>query len=89
MIKGLDMTSKRELLLHNIAAKYITNEEIDIELNGKQAELSCLKELLDISKKLKEDLDNDLPFNEIIKVIEEKKAITKKFESLTGISWRL
>jgi hypothetical protein len=83
------MNSKKELLLHNIAAKYIANEEIDIELDGKQSELSCLKELLDISKKLKEILDSNSSLDNIIKVIEEKKSITKKFESLTGITWRL
>ena len=83
------MKNKKEILLHNIAARYINNENIDIELNGKLAELSCLKELLNISKKLKVSLDNDSSFNEIISIIEEKKVITKKFESLTGITWRL
>ena len=83
------MNNKKELLLHNLAAKYIVNEDIDFELTGRQAELSCLKELLDISKKLKESLDSDVNLNDIINILSEKKEITSKFESLTGIIWRL
>ena len=83
------MKNKKEIILHNIAARYINNEDVDVELNGKLAELSCLKELLDISKKLKISLDNNTSIDAVINIIEEKKLITKKFESLTGITWRL
>ena len=81
---------QKELLLHRIAAKFIVNEEIDIELTGKPAEIDCLYELLTISKNLKEALcDKSTTLNEVLKIVEAKKDITKKFESLTGITWRL
>lgn len=81
--------TQKERLLHNIAAKYIMNENIDIELGGNLAEMKCLQQLLEISKQLKESLDNDRPFNEIIAILKEKKEITKKFENLSGMTWRL
>lgn len=81
---------QKELLLHRIAAKFIVNEEIDIELSGSPAEIDCLYELLTISKSLKEALSNkNTTLNEVLKIAEAKKDITKKFESLTGITWRL
>lgn len=83
------MYSDKEFKLHNIAAKYIISEDVDIELYGNHAELSCLKELLNISKELKESLDKDASFECILDVIKRKKEKTKKFESLTGITWRL
>ena len=81
--------TQKEKLLHSIAAKYIMNKEIDIELGGNLAEMKCLKELLEVSKSLKESLDNNDSYDKIINIIKEKKDITKKFENLTGISWRL
>lgn len=83
------MHNKKEALLHNVAAKYIMNEEVDIELQGSYAELYCLKELLDISRKLKESLEDSTSLDDIIEIINVKKQKTKKFESLTGITWRL
>ena len=81
---------QKELLLHRIAAKFIVSEEIDIELSGSPAEIDCLYELLTISKSLKEALSNkNTTLNEVLKIAEAKKDITKKFESLTGIAWRL
>ena len=83
------MHNKKEALLHNIAAKYIMNEDVDIELQGSYAELCCLKELLDISRKLKESLEDSTSLDDILEIINVKKQKTKKFESLTGITWRL
>jgi len=81
---------QKELLLHRIAAKFLVNEEIDVELSGNPAEIDCLYELLTISKCLKEALCNkSTSLNEVLKIAEAKKDITKKFESLTGITWRL
>ena len=81
--------TQKEKILHNIAAKYIMSESVEIELGGNLAEMKCLQQLLEVSKNLKESLDNDKPFSEIIAILKEKKAITKKFENLTGITWRL
>ena len=82
--------NKREKLLHKIAAKYISNESIDVELTGASAEMDCLLELLNVSKKLKNVLDDDnKSLEEAYAVIEEKKEITQKFINLTGINWSL
>ncbi len=81
--------NQKEKLLHNIAAKYIMNEDVNIELNGNYAEMKCLQQLLEISRQLKVSLDNDEPFNKIVALLREKKHITKKFENLSGITWRL
>jgi hypothetical protein len=81
--------NQKEKLLHNIAAKYIMNEDVNIELSGNYAEMECLQQLLEISRHLKESLDKDVPFNKVIELLKEKKNITKKFENLSGITWRL
>ena len=81
--------NQKEIMLHKIAAKYIVNEDVDVELSGNYAEVKCLKQLLEVSRSLKESLDNNDDFNKIIAILKEKKAITKKFENLSGITWRL
>ena len=85
----MNYINEKELFLHNIAAKYIIGENVEVELNGSYAELVCLKELLDISKELKVSLDKNASLDKIINLMHEKKEITSKFESLTGITWRL
>ena len=85
----MNYINEKELFLHNIAAKYIIGENVEVELDGNYAELVCLKELLDISKELKISLDECNSLDIIIEIMQKKKDITCKFESLTGISWRL
>tara|TARA_B100000131_G_C18010057_1_gene570092 strand:+ start:23 stop:271 length:249 start_codon:yes stop_codon:yes gene_type:complete len=81
--------TQKEKLLHHIAAKFIMEENIDIELGGNLAEMQCLQQLLEVSKLLKESLDNNDPYKKIVAILKEKKEVTKKFENLTGITWRL
>lgn len=82
--------NEKEKLLHNIAAKYISSESIDVELTGNSEEMSCLFELLNISKKLKTSLDDETTsLDEIYEVLSEKKTVTQKFISLSGINWSL
>ena len=84
------MLKDKEKLLHNIAAKYIMEEAVDIKLSGSSAEIDCLYELLEVSKKLKNTLDNKRStLKEIQAVLENKKEITRKFINLTGINWSL
>ena len=85
----MNYINEKELFLHNVAAKYIIGENVQVELDGSYAELVCLKELLDISKELKKSLDEDCSFDSIIDLMHKKKDVTSKFESLTGITWRL
>jgi len=83
------MMTQKEKLLHNIAAKYIMSEDIDIELSGRPAEMECLVSLLEVSKRLKIQLDEGATMKIINKTLQEKKELTKKFENLSGITWRL
>ena len=83
------MKNKKEKLIHNIAAKFIMGENLDIELGGSQAEIECLYELLSLSKELKESLDRNDSLDYVLEVIKTKKEVTKKFQNLTGIVWRL
>ena len=81
--------TQKEKLLHHVAAKFIMEEDIDIELGGNLAEMQCLQQLLEVSKSLKESLDSNDSFKKIVAILKEKKEVTKKFENLTGITWRL
>jgi hypothetical protein len=83
------MISQKEMLLHEIAAKHITNNNIDVELSGNPAEIKCFVKLLEVSKRLKIQLDENASLDMIIKTLQEKKDLTRKFENLSGISWRL
>ena len=85
----MNYINQKELFLHNVAAKYIIGENVEVELDGSYAELSCLKELLDVSRDLKNALDENASFDSIVNLMHKKKDITSKFESLTGITWRL
>ena len=40
-------------------------------------------------KKLKIFLEQDKSLEEINKILEEKKSLTKEFQDLTGIEWKL
>lgn len=81
--------TQKEKLLHNIAARYIMSEDVDIELSGRPAEMDCLVSLLEVSKRLKIQLDDNASFSAINKTLKEKKDLTQKFENLSGITWRL
>ena len=65
----MNYINKKELFLHNIAAKYIMGENVEVELNGSYAELVCLKELLDISRELKNALDENVSLEIIVNLI--------------------
>jgi len=80
---------KKEYILHNIAAKYILGEDVNVELSGKGPELELLHNLLVVSKELKESLDSGNDIAVISKLLEEKKILTKKFEEISNITWRL
>ena len=81
--------TQKEKLLHHVAAKYIMSEDIDIELSGRHAEMNCLVSLLEVSKRLKIQLDENATIDAINKTLKEKKELTRKFENLSGITWRL
>lgn len=81
--------NNKEYYLHNIAAKFILGENIDVELEGKPAEINALYDLLTTSKKLREALIKEESISIISKLLEDKKVLTKKFEELSNVTWRL
>ena len=81
--------TQKEKLLHHIAAKFIMEQDIDIELGGNLAEMQCLQQLLEVSKRLKKSLDENESYEKIVTILKEKKEKTIKFENLTGLTWRL
>lgn len=81
--------NKKELLLHNIAAKYILGENVDIELEGKTAEINALISLLETSKELRNALIKEEKLEKISLLLEKKKQLTKNFEEISNIIWRL
>jgi hypothetical protein len=83
------MLSPKEKLIHNIAAKYIAGKEVEMQLEGSHFEIVALHDLLEVSKKLYNKLQTDTSLNEINEILIEKKELTNKFESLSGIIWRL
>jgi hypothetical protein len=81
---------KHDLLIHNIASKYILGESVNIEIKGNQKQLQKLSELLDTSKSLFESLSNkNFPLEKVMELVEHKKRLADEFYQLSGIKWKL
>lgn len=81
---------KHDLLIHNVASKYILGEAVNIEIKGNQQQLQKLSELLDISKTLYASLHNqNIPLSKIMTIVENKKKLADEFYQLSGIKWKL
>lgn len=83
------MNEYKEQLLHEIAAKYIKGQNIDIDINGSELQLECFQQLLESSRRLKILLEEEASLTEIQRTANEKKNLTKRFQNLTGITWKL
>ena len=83
------MLNIKENVLHQVAARYIAGKDIEIEINGSKIQLECFENLLNVSKELKETLDRQKNLDKVVKLMEEKKNLTKEFQNLTGIMWKL
>lgn len=83
------MLNIKENVLHQVAARYISGKDINIEINGSKVQLECFEKLLNTSKQLKEVLDKQNNLDKAVQLMEEKKALTKEFQNLTGITWKL
>ena len=83
------MNAKKEKMIHYIAAKFILGENVNVSIDANEAQIDCLYELLKISKELKETLDEQKDFDKIKILVRQKKQLSNKFKSLTGIKWRL
>ena len=75
--------------IHAIAARYILGESIDAEISGKDPQIDALKDLLEVSKNLRTQLHEGASLDEVMETIEHKKILTRRFQDLTGITWRL
>jgi hypothetical protein len=81
---------KHDLLIHNVASKYILGEAVNIEIQGNKQELQKLSELLDVSKNLYSSLNNQkTSLSEIMSLVENKKKLADEFFQLSGIKWKL
>lgn len=81
---------KHDLLIHNVASKYILGEAVNIEIKGNQQQLQKLSELLDISKNLYSSLhDQNVSLTKIMTIVENKKKLADEFFQLSGIKWKL
>lgn len=83
------MNKMKEQYLHEIAANFIVGNSIDIDIKGSEIQLECFEQLLKTSRRLKVLLDEGKNFNEIKLVLNEKKNLTRRFQNLTGITWKL
>ena len=83
------MLNIKENVLHQVAARYIAGKDIKIEINGSKIQLECFENLLNVSRELKETLDRQKNLDKVVKLMEEKKNLTKEFQNLTGIMWKL
>jgi hypothetical protein len=81
---------KHDLLIHNIASKFILGENINVEIKGNKQQLQKLSELLDISKSLYSALnDHSTPLSNIMTLVENKKQLSDEFFQISGIKWKL
>ncbi len=83
------MNLKKEQLLHEIAAAYISGKDIDVDIKGSTLQLECFQQLLESSRRLKKLLDEGTDFTSIKLELNAKKNLTKRFQNLTGVTWKL
>ena len=83
------MNLKKEQLLHEIAAAYISGKDIDVDIKGSALQLECFQQLLESSRRLKNLLDEGTDFTSIKLELNTKKNLTKRFQNLTGVTWKL
>jgi len=80
----------KDIVFHNIAARYIINEKIDINIKEDKIVLDNYIQLLEISKKIYETLKSKKYSPEDLnKLIEQKNNLSNNFKLLTNIIWKL
>ena len=79
-----------ENMLHQVAARFIKGKDIEIDIKGTALQLETLQNLLNVSKDLMNELNsNTRNVEKVVEMIENKKQLTKKFQNITGIEWKL
>ena len=74
--------------LHKIAAEFILERDINVNLKGNKEFLQSYSRLLSESKKLYQ-LIQEGNLENITKQAEIKKEVTLEFQKISGITWRL
>jgi len=79
-----------ENLLHQVAARFIKGKDIDVNISGSEVQLEALQDLLNVSKELMTELKKNSPdVDYVIDLTNKKKQLTKRFQNITGIRWKL
>ena len=79
-----------ENMLHQVAARFIKGKDIEIDIKGTALQLETLQNLLNVSKELMNELNSSTRnVEKVVEMIENKKQLTKKFQNITGIEWKL
>lgn len=80
----------KDIVFHNIAARYIINENIDINIKEDKTILENYIKLLEVSKKIYETLKskNYTP-EQLNELINKKNTLSNDFKLLTNITWKL
>jgi len=79
-----------ENMLHQVAARFIKGHDINVNINGSKIQLETLNDLLNVSKDLLTELNKkEYDADKIIEILKTKKQLTKKFQNITGINWKL
>ena len=74
--------------LHKIAAEFILERDININIKGEEKFLQSYSKLLSESRKLYR-LIQEGDLNAIKEQAEVKKLATQEFQNISGINWRL
>ena len=74
--------------LHKIAAQFILEKDINIQIKGSEKFVKCYSSLLSESRNLYNAIKEG-NLDKIISCTELKKDSAKKFEEVSGITWRL
>ena len=83
------MNELKEQYLHEIAAQCILGKDVDVDIKGSELQLECFKQLLESSRNLRILLEEGDNLTQIKLTLNEKKNLTKRFQDLTGIAWKL
>lgn len=77
-------------ILHQVAARFIKGHDVIIDIKGTSIQLETLQDLLLTSRELMTELNkNNADIDNIIELTIRKKDLTKKFQNITGIIWKL
>ncbi len=76
--------------LHKIAAEYILERNININIKGDSKFIQSYSKLLSESKKLYDEVNKEnYDYNKIVEAAKNKKEAVQEFEKIAGIVWSL